>query len=444
MDKFKIGVVSLGCDKNRVDAEIMIGKLTNEFSIVSDAKIADIIIVNTCGFIEASKQESINTIVEMAEYKEKHNCKILVVTGCLSGRYGKELMELLPEVDIMLGTNDYETLINDIREFIKNKEKICSCNYSDSIINEGDRVLTTPNYSAYLRIAEGCNNFCTYCIIPKIRGKYRSRKIENIIKEGEELAKRGVKELIVVAQDTTRYGSDIYGEKKLPELLRELSKIEGVEWIRVLYCYPEEISDDLINELASNDKICKYLDLPMQHISNSVLKRMGRRGSKEEIIEVINKLKERIEGVVIRTSIIVGFPGENEADFEELKDFVQEMKIDKLGVFKYSPEEGTPAAIMKEQIVDEIKEQREEDIMILQQAVSLSLNEQKIGKTYKVIVEGFNGNMWYGRNYEMTPEIDGAIYFEADKNLKVGEFVNIKINRCLEYDLIGDVCYESC
>lgn len=439
MDKYKIGVVSLGCDKNRVDSEIMIGNFSDEFEVVSNPKIADIIIVNTCGFIESSKQESIDTIIEMSQYKQSKNCKALVVTGCLSGRYGKELMEVLPEVDIMVGTNNYSTLLVKIKNFLKNKEKSCECSYSDSVINEGKRVLTTSKRSAYIRISEGCNNFCTYCIIPKIRGKYRSRKMESIIEEAKGLAELGLKEIILVAQDTTRYGTDLYNAKKLPELIHELSNIDSLEWVRVLYCYPEEITDELIKEIASNDKVCKYMDIPLQHISSKVLKQMGRRGTKEDILEVIQKIKKEIPNVTLRTSIIVGFPGETEEDFKELKDFVKSGLIDNLGVFKYSPEEGTPAATMENQIEDDVKEFREEELMILQQAISLKLNTSKINSTYKVIVEGFNGEMWYGRNYEMAPEIDGLVFIKSDKKLTIGEFINVKITESLEYDLIGVV-----
>ncbi len=444
MDNLKVGLISLGCDKNRIDSEIILSNIKAKHKIVNDAKEADIIIVNTCGFIESSKQESIDTILEMAKYKNQYSCKLLVVTGCLTQRYGKDLIELMPEIDIMLGVNNYDKLNESIDKCIKNsKEKVYNCEYKDVGINEGTRILTTPSHTAYIRIGEGCDNFCTYCIIPKIRGKYRSRKMENILEEAQNLINQGVKEIILVAQDTTRYGIDIYGKKVLNELINKISKIEGIHWIRILYCYPEELTDELIEEIASNSKVCKYLDIPLQHISNNVLKTMGRRGTKEEIVNNINKLREKVKNVALRTSIIVGFPGETEEDFQELKNFIKEAKLDKLGVFKYSKEEGTPAALMENQIDEVVKESREEELMSIQQVVSKEVNSNKIGKVYQVIVEGKEED-WYGRNYEMTPEIDGLIYFNCDRDLKLGSIVNVKITHSLEYDLIGVVCDESC
>ena len=315
MKKYKVGMVSLGCDKNRVDAEIILGRMSEQYEITNNPKEADIIIVNTCGFIESAKQESIDTILEMAEYKNKYKCKMLIATGCLTQRYGKELQELMPEIDITLGVNDYEKINEYIMNFINNDEKLIEVNYSDQKINEGIRILTTKSHTAYLRIAEGCNNFCTYCIIPKIRGKFRSRDKESIIKEAELLSKSGVKELILIAQDLTMYGTDLYGGQKLHELLRELSKVDGIEWIRLLYCYPEEIYDELIDEIANNNKVVKYLDLPIQHISNNILRLMARKTSKEAIINKIETLRKRIPDIVVRTSLIVGFPGETEEDF---------------------------------------------------------------------------------------------------------------------------------
>ncbi|MCY6958242.1 30S ribosomal protein S12 methylthiotransferase RimO [Clostridium brassicae] len=445
MTKYSIGLVSLGCDKNRIDSELILGSLYDKYKIVNNPKEADIIIVNTCGFIESSKEESINTILEMSEYKNE-KCKLLIATGCLTQRYSDELHNLIPEIDIMLGVNDYKKLNDYIECFFNKKtiDRIRNCNYSDTIINEGKRILTTPSHSAYLRIGEGCSNFCTYCVIPKIRGKYRSRKMENILTEAKELVENGVKELILVAQDTTRYGIDLYNEHKLPELIKEISKINDLEWIRVLYCYPEEITDELIEEIATNDKVCNYLDIPIQHISNSVLKRMNRKGTKEEIISNILKLKAKIKDLSLRTSIIVGFPGETDSEFNELKDFISEIKFDKLGVFKYSQEENTPAAKMENQIETDIKEKREEELMLIQQRVSKENNSQKIGKRYKVLVEGKNEEYWIGRSYEMSPEIDGAIFFKCDKILNIGDFIEVSIKEALEYDLIGVVCDESC
>ena len=444
-DTYKVGMVSLGCDKNRVDSEIILGKMSNEYEITSNPKNADIIIVNTCGFIESAKQESIDTILEMANYKINYKCKLLIATGCLTQRYGEELRNLIPEIDIMLGVNDYNKINEFITDFIEGN-KIASelLNYSDENINEGKRILTTQKESAYIRIAEGCNNFCTYCIIPKIRGKFRSRKMENIINEAKDLSENGVKEIILIAQDTTLYGSDIYEKKSLHLLLRELSKIEGIKWIRVLYCYPEEIYDELIDEIASNEKVTKYLDLPIQHISDKILKLMGRKTSKQDIINKINKLREKISGIVLRTTFIVGFPKETEEDFNEIIDFIQEYKLDKVGVFTYSQEEDTAAAIMEGQIVEEIKKKREEKLMLLQKGISEQINKLKIGKLYDILVEGYNGEYYYGRSYEMAPDIDASVLFKSSKNINVGELIKVKIIENMDYDLVGVVVDESC
>lgn len=447
MAKYKVGMVSLGCDKNRVDSEIMLGVMNKEYEITSNPKEADIIIVNTCGFIEKAKQESIDTILEMANYKTKHNCKLLIATGCLTQRYGKELQELMPEIDIMLGVNDYNKIDKLIREFIAKEnleDKFTEVNYSDDNINEGERVLTTDKSTAYLRIAEGCNNFCTYCIIPKIRGKFRSREMESILKEAEDLAKKGVKEVILIAQDTTLYGSDLYGKKSLHILLNKLSKIDGIKWIRVLYCYPEEIYDDLITEMSTNNKVLKYLDLPIQHISSNILKLMGRKTTKEDIINKIDKLRKEIPEIALRTSLIVGFPNETEEDFNELKQFLKEYKLEKVGVFKYSREEGTPAAIMNGQIDEEVKELREKELMLLQREISKEINSLKIGNIYDILVEGYNGEYYYGRNYEMAPEIDGNVFFTKHCPVDKGEIVEVKIEKNTEYDLIGVGMCESC
>lgn len=443
MEKFKVGMVSLGCDKNRIDSEILLGTISNEYEITNDPKEADIIIVNTCGFIEKAKEESINTILEMAQYKTNYKCKLLIATGCLTQRYGEELKNLMPEIDIMLGVNDYKKLHKLIREFISEQKTSLEINYSDSNINEGERILTTASQTAYLRIAEGCNNFCTYCIIPKIRGKFRSRSMENILKEAESLSKQGVKEIILVAQDTTLYGSDIYGEKKLHILLKELAKIQGIEWIRVLYCYPEEIYEELVDEIASNEKVVKYLDLPIQHISSKILKRMGRKTNKEDIIKKIDLIRSKIKGVTLRTSLIVGFPGEEEEDFEELKDFLKEYKLDKVGVFTYSREEGTPAAKMENQIDENIKEKREKTLMMIQRGISKEINQLKINNIYDILVEGYNGEYYFGRNYEMIPEVDGKVFFKSENKIKNGEIVRVQIKDCTDYDLVGVVYNES-
>ena len=444
MDKLRFGIVSLGCDKNRIDSETILGSVQDKFEIVNDPKDAEIILVNTCGFIEASKQESINTIIEMAEYKSKFKCKMLIGTGCLTQRYGKELENLMPELDAILGVNDYKYLNEIINNYLNEGKKQFLCNYSDENINEGKRVISTGKVSAYVRIAEGCNNNCSYCIIPKIRGKYRSRKSEDIILECTSLAKEGVKEIIIVAQDTTKYGVDLYGKKTLPKLLNDISKIDGISWIRLLYCYPEEITDELIAEMASNEKICKYIDMPIQHISNDILKAMRRRTRKEEIKSNIFKMKKEINDLVLRTSLIVGFPGETEENFNEMLDFIKEVRFDKLGVFKYSEEEGTLAAEMENQISEEIKEEREEALMVVQQQISKEINENKLGNIYQVVVEGKNEDYFYGRSFEMAPEIDGQIFFKSDKTVEAGTFVKVKITKSLEYDLIGVVCDESC
>ena len=444
MKKYKVGMVSLGCDKNRVDSEIILGTMSKEYEITNDPKKADIIIVNTCGFIETAKQESIDTILEMAKYKEDHNCKLLIATGCLTQRYGKELTELMPEIDIMLGVNDYKKINELILDYIGESKKSLEVNYSDENINEGERILTTEGHTAYIRIAEGCNNFCTYCIIPKIRGKFRSRKMESIIKEAESLAKQGVKEIILVAQDTTMYGTDIYGKKNLHELLRELSKIVGIEWIRVLYCYPEEIYDELIEEIASNDKVLKYLDLPIQHISSDILKLMGRKTNKEYILNMIDRLRKEIHGVTLRTSLIVGFPGETEENFNELLDFLKEYKLDRVGVFRYSQEEGTAAAKMNNQISEEVKAEREKEAMLVQKEVSEKINELKVNNIYDILVEWNNGEYYYGRNYEMIPEVDGNVFFKSTEDIEKGTICPVRITDCTEYDLLGVVNYEPC
>jgi ribosomal protein S12 methylthiotransferase len=435
-------MISLGCDKNRVDSELILGTINKFYEITNDPKEAEIIIVNTCGFIESAKQESIDTILEMAEYKNKYKCKMLIATGCLTQRYGEELLNLMPEIDILMGVNDYMKLHKLILDFIKGERRILAANYSDENINEGIRLLTTDKHTAYIRVAEGCDNYCTYCIIPKIRGKFRSRNIENILKEVNLLAENGVKEIILIAQDLTYYGVDIYKENKLHELIREISKVKGIEWIRLLYCYPEEITEELIEEMATNPKVVKYLDLPIQHISNNILKRMARRTNKETITKIIDKLRKRIPGITLRTSLIVGFPGETEEDFKELCDFLNEYKLDNVGVFKYSKEDGTPAAAMENQIDEEVKEERQRELMLVQKIVVQELNKLKISKVYDTIIDGRKGKYFIGRSSEMAPEIDGMILINTTKNLERGEFVKVEIKEALEYDLVGEVCNE--
>lgn len=442
MEKYKVGMVSLGCDKNRVDSELILGSINKHYEITNDAKEADIIIVNTCGFIESAKQESIDTILEMAEYKNKYKCKMLIATGCLTQRYGDELLELIPEIDILMGVNDYMKLHRLILDFIKDQKRISSATYSDEGINEGIRLLTTKQHTAYVRIAEGCNNFCTYCIIPKIRGKFRSRLEKNILDEVKMLVDNGVKEIILIAQDLTDYGVDIYGKRILHDLISKISKVEGVEWIRLLYCYPEEITDELIEEIARNEKVVKYLDLPIQHISSSVLKQMGRRTNKEAIISKIDTLRSKVPGIALRTSLIVGFPGETDENFEELEKFLEDYKLENVGVFAYSQEEDTPAAKMECQVDEEVKIQRQKKLMAVQREVVKEQNKLKIGNIYDTIIDGNNGEYYIGRSYEMAPEIDGLIYIKKEKPLNLGDIVKVKIHDVMEYDLMGEVLDE--
>ena len=443
MSKFKVGMVSLGCDKNRVDSELILGSINKFYEITNNPKDAEIIIINTCGFIESAKQESIDTILEMAEYKKTHKCKMIIATGCLTQRYGDELLELIPEIDILMGVNDYMKLHKLIVDFIKTEQRVSSTTYKDEGVNEGERILTTNSHTAYLRIAEGCNNFCTYCIIPKIRGKFRSRSKESILAEANSLVNQGVKEIILIAQDLTNYGEDLYGKNQLHVLVNELSEIEGLEWIRLLYCYPEEITDELIEVIANNPKVMKYLDLPIQHISNNILKMMARKTNKETIIGKINLLREKVPGITLRTSLIVGFPGETEEDFNELCRFLKNYKLDNVGVFTYSQEEGTAAAKLPNQVDEDVKIKRKEKLMNIQRGIVKDLNKLKIGNIYDTIIDGSTGEYYIGRNYEMAPEIDGLIYITKGKVLKKGDIIKVKITNIMEYDLVGDVWNES-
>jgi len=443
LSKFKVGMVSLGCDKNRVDSELILGSINKFYEITNNPKDAEIIIINTCGFIESAKQESIDTILEMAEYKKTHKCKMIIATGCLTQRYGDELLELIPEIDILMGVNDYMKLHKLIVDFIKTEQRVSSTTYKDEGVNEGERILTTNSHTAYLRIAEGCNNFCTYCIIPKIRGKFRSRSKESILAEANSLVNQGVKEIILIAQDLTNYGEDLYGKNQLHVLVNELSEIEGLEWIRLLYCYPEEITNELIEVIANNPKVMKYLDLPIQHISNNILKMMARKTNKETIIDKIDLLREKVPGITLRTSLIVGFPGETEEDFNELCSFLKDYKLDNVGVFTYSQEEGTAAAKLPNQIDEDVKIKRKETLMNIQRGIVRDLNKLKIGNIYDTIIDGSTGEYYIGRNYEMAPEIDGLIYVTKKKTLKKGDIIKVKITNVMEYDLVGDVWDES-
>ena len=443
MSKFKVGMVSLGCDKNRVDSELILGSINKFYEITNNPKDAEIIIINTCGFIESAKQESIDTILEMAEYKKTHKCKMIIATGCLTQRYGDELLELIPEIDILMGVNDYMKLHKLIVDFIKTEQRVSSTTYKDEGVNEGERILTTNSHTAYLRIAEGCNNFCTYCIIPKIRGKFRSRSKESILAEANSLVNQGVKEIILIAQDLTNYGEDLYGKNQLHVLVNELSEIEGLEWIRLLYCYPEEITNELIEVIANNPKVMKYLDLPIQHISNNILKMMARKTNKETIIDKIDLLREKVPGITLRTSLIVGFPGETEEDFNELCSFLKDYKLDNVGVFTYSQEEGTAAAKLPNQIDEDVKIKRKETLMNIQRGIVRDLNKLKICIIYDTFIDGSTGEYYIGRNYEMAPEIDGLIYVTKKKTLKKGDIIKVKITNVMEYDLVGDVWDES-
>ncbi len=435
----KVSMASLGCSKNLIDSEQMLGLLEQSgYEIVENEEDADILIVNTCTFIESAKMESIECILELAQYKKTGHCKYLIVTGCLAQRYKEQILSELPEVDAVIGTNEYDKIADVIRSLDEEQEKRLFC-AETPLLCETSRLRSTPGYTAYLKIAEGCDNHCTYCVIPSIRGRYRSRRMEDIISEAKELAADGVKELVVIAQDTTRYGKDLYGEYRLAELLRELCHIDNIEWVRVHYCYPEIVTDKLIDVFAEESKLCNYFDIPIQHCSDGILKRMGRRTNKKQITELIAQIRHRLPDAVIRTSLIVGFPGETEEEFEELRQFVEETKFDRLGVFAYSREEDTPAYDMDNQIDEEEKERRRELLMMVQSEISQQLNEDKIGKTVRVLVEGKDEiiKSYYGRTYADSIEIDGKVFFKSDKPLKEGDFASVKIEQVLEYDLFG-------
>lgn len=452
-----VGFISLGCSKNLIDTEVAIGMFKkNNYKIVNNPEEADILVINTCGFIESAKEEAINTILEMAEYKKKR-CKYLIAMGCLVQRYYDDLVKLLPEVDLFIKIDEYNNLWDKIEDLVKRDIVEKSKTKTSKKISEieplpmpkynefMERIVTTGKNYAYLKIGEGCSNKCTYCAIPYIRGPFVSREMDEILNEAKMLAKKGIKELIVIAQDTTKYGVDIYGESKLAELLEKLSKIDGIEWIRFLYSYPEGITDELIKTVANNNKIAKYFDIPIQHISNPILKKMNRRTSKENITSIIEKIRKQIPDVTLRTSLIVGFPGETNENFEELLEFVKTTKFDKLGVFKYSKEDGTPAARLPEQIHGNTKKARYNKIMAEQQKISKQVLENKVGKNYKVLVEdmSFDGKYFVGRTMQDVPEEDGLVYIENDGSFDVNEilnnFVNCKITDVTNYDLIGEI-----
>ena len=430
----KVGFISLGCSKNLVDTEMTIGLFKNHgYEIVNKSEEADILVINTCGFIESAKEEAINTILEMAEYKNK-KCKYLIVMGCLVQRYKEELEKAIPEVDLWIKYDSYETIWEQIQTVLARPT-------NNDKLNFLDRVITTGENYAYLRIAEGCSNFCTYCAIPKIRGPFISRPIEEVIEEAQKLAKEGYHELIVIAQDTTKYGIDIYGKPRLAELLRKISEIPEVHWIRFLYAYPETITEELINEVKNNDKICKYFDIPIQHISNSVLKRMNRKTNGESIRKIIKNLRKEIPEVVIRTTVMVGFPGEAKEDFKELYDFIEEAKFDKLGAFAYSKEEGTAAEKLNGQIHPMTKKSRYNKIMLLQQEIAKEKLQEQIGKSLEVLIETktFDGKYYVGRSYRDVPDIDGYVYVKMVPQVLEGKYVKVKIIDSKEYDLIGEI-----
>ena len=444
--------VSLGCDKNLVDTEVMLGLLAEKgHQMVDFEDMADVIVVNTCCFIHDAKEESIQTILEMAEYRKRGmqgegRCKALIVTGCLAQRYKQEILDEIEEVDAVLGTTSYDKIVAAIEEALIGHKSLEMTDIDVLPEVSSKRIVTTGGHFAYLKIAEGCDKHCTYCIIPKIRGNFRSVPMERILKEAQDLVDQGVKELILVAQETTLYGKDLYGEKTLPTLLKELCKISGLRWIRILYCYPEEITDELIQVMKEEDKICKYLDLPIQHASDRILKRMGRRTSKRQLINIVDKLRSEIPEIALRTTLITGFPGETEEEHEELMAFVDEMEFDRLGVFTYSPEEDTPAAAMADQIDENIKEERQADLMELQQEIAFELAEDMIGKEIIVMIEGkvADENAFVGRTYKDAPNVDGLIFVEFNENaeyveLMSGDFVKVRVTGALEYDLIGEI-----
>ncbi len=441
----KIMFISLGCDKNLVDSEVMLGLLRDRgYTLTSDENEAEAIIINTCSFIHDAREESVETILEMAKLKATGACRLLIVSGCLAEKYKEEILEEIPEVDAVVGTTAYDRICQVIEEAGQGKRPRAF--ESIDRLPEGHvrRVITTGGYFSYLKIAEGCDKHCTYCIIPKLRGAYRSVPMEDILKDAEELAAAGVKELNIVAQETTMWGKDIYGEKRFPMLLKKLCRIEGIEWIRILYCYPEEITDELIRVMAEEPKICHYLDLPIQHASDAILKRMGRRTSRKELETIIGKLRAAMPDIALRTTLITGFPGETREDHEETLAFIDAVRFDRLGVFTYSPEEGTPAEKMDDQIPDRLKEARRDELMSLQQAISEENSRNMVGKTIRVLVEGKipEDRVYVGRTYRDAPDVDGYIFLKAEEELMSGDMVYAKVTGSDAYDLTGEVLYE--
>ncbi len=438
----KILFISLGCDKNLVDTEVMLGLLASRgYEMTDDETQADAAVINTCCFIHDAKEESIQNILEMAELKKNGQLGALIVAGCLAQRYRQEILDEIPEVDEVLGTTAYDRILDAVDAALEGKHEVILSGIDDLPLPDVKRLMTTGGHYAYLKIAEGCDKHCTYCIIPKIRGNYRSVPMERLVREAEELSEQGVKELILVAQETTIYGKDLYGEKSLHTLVRKLCRISGIRWIRILYCYPEEITDELIQVMKEEEKVCHYLDLPIQHASDGILKRMGRKTSHQELVDLIAKLRREIPDICIRTTLITGFPGETQEQHEELMEFVDETEFDRLGVFTYSPEEGTPAAEMPDQIDEEVKEERQAELMELQQEIAFENAESMVGREVLVMIEGkvADENAYVGRTYRDAPNVDGLIFINTEEELLSGDFARVKVTGALDYDLIGEL-----
>ncbi len=436
----RVGMVSLGCPKNQVDAERMLYLLRNDgYELVSDAALSDVVIINTCGFIESAKKEAIETILEFCTLKQEGRIKAVIITGCLAERYKDEILKEIPEVDAVVGIGSNEKICGIIKDVCKG-EVITSFGSKESLCFDDKRIISTPGSFAFIKIAEGCDNCCTYCAIPSIRGKFRSREIDDIVKEAENIAAQGFTELVVVAQDTTRYGEDIYGEPKLAELLNRLCEVDGLKWIRTLYMYPERITDELISTIANQEKLVKYLDIPIQHCNSEILKRMNRKGNKQGLVDLIERIRSRIPDVVLRTTILTGFPGETDEQFEELCEFVRNVRLERLGCFAYSQEEGTAAAEFPNQIEEDIKERRCEIIYDIQMRISDEFNQSLLGDELEVVVEGFDryAECFFGRSYMDAPDIDGKVFFTSKNRLSLGEYVKVKVNDILDYDLLGE------
>ena len=438
----KILFISLGCDKNLVDTEVMLGLLASRgYEMTDDETQADVIVINTCCFIHDAKEESIQNILEMAEYKKRGTVKALIVTGCLAQRYRQEIIDEIPEVDEVLGTTAYDKILDAVDAALRGEHEVMLSELDALPLPDTRRLVTTGGHFAYLKIAEGCDKHCTYCIIPKIRGNFRSVPMERLVREAQELADQGVKELILVAQETTLYGKDLYGEKSLHTLLKKLCEISGLRWIRILYCYPEEITDELIQVIKEEPKICNYLDLPIQHANDKILGRMGRRTSKQELVDIIGKLRSEIPDICLRTTLITGFPGETQEQHEELMEFVDEMEFDRLGVFTYSPEEDTPAAEMPDQIDEEVKLDRQAELMELQQEIAFDNAQDMVGREVLVMIEGkvADENAYVGRTYRDAPNVDGLIFINTHEELLSGDFARVRVTGAVDYDLIGEL-----